>query len=200
MCIMSARMEDAVAKGGLLACEVIKMVAHSRQWTGYGPPLLIMRGFSEDANAEFAQIGELSEYAQFVQLRSFTTDPLKLTNGYLKAALILMPSVAEGFGLTGLEAIAAGVPVVISSASGLADYLRGAVTNEGLSPELVESCIAPVHLSEVETRSAWAEKVDAALFDREKAFQRAAELRKALRVRLTWEDAARKLSREFCAL
>lgn len=166
----------------------------------HGLPVLIMRGFSEDANAEFARIGELSDYAQFVQPRSFTTDPLKLTNGYLKAALILMPSVAEGFGLTGLEAIAAGVPVVISSSSGLADYLRGAVTNDGLSRELVESCIAPVHLSEEETRNAWAEKVDAALFNREEAFQRAADLRKALRLQLTWEHAARRLSSEFSAL
>ncbi|NTC82454.1 glycosyltransferase [Agrobacterium tumefaciens] len=200
MCIMSARMEDAVAKGGMLACNVIKIVGNGREWTVHGLPVLIMRGFSEDANAEFARIGELSDYAQFVQPRSFTTDPLKLTNGYLKAALILMPSVAEGFGLTGLEAIAAGVPVVISSSSGLADYLRGAVTNDGLSRELVESCIAPVHLSEEETRNAWAEKVDAALFNREEAFQRAADLRKALRLQLTWEHAARRLSSEFSAL
>ncbi|MDW9610749.1 glycosyltransferase [Sinorhizobium meliloti] len=200
MCVMSARMEDAVAKGGLLACDVIKIVGHGRSWTTPGPPVLIMRGFSEDANTEFSQIGEYSDYAQFVQLRSFTADPLKFAKGYLKAALILMPSVAEGFGLTGLEAIAAGVPVIISDASGLAEYLRAAAKYDGLPSELVESCIAPVHLSHADTRSAWAQKVDLALFDRESAFERAAELRRALTPRLTWEQAARKLSSEFSTL
>ncbi|MGV1884938.1 glycosyltransferase [Rhizobium sp. VS19-DR104.2] len=111
-----------------------------------------------------------------------------------------MPSVAEGFGLTGLEAIAAGVPVVISDASGLAEYLRAAAKYDGLPSELVESCIAPVHLSHADTRSAWAEKVDSALFDRESAFERAAKLRRALTPRLTWEQAARKLSSEFSTL
>lgn len=200
MCVMSARMEDAVAKGGLLACDVIKMVGHGRDWPMPGPPLLIMRGFSEDANSEFAQIGDLRDYAGYVQPRPFTTDPLKLTDGYLKAALILMPSVAEGFGLTGLEAIAAGVPVIISGRSGLADYLRGAVKHDGLSSELVEPCIAPVHLSDTDTRTEWAKKVDEALFDRKAAFDRAAELRRALTLRLTWEQAARKLSVEFSSL
>lgn len=199
-CFMSARMEDALVKGGLLACDVIKIVGNGRDWAGADIPVLIMRGFSENANAEFAKIGEMAKYAQFVQLRSFTTDPLKLTNGYLKAALILMPSVAEGFGLTGLEAIAAGVPVIISESSGLAEYLRNSSMNDGLPLELVDPCIAPVHLSDEDTRNAWAAKVDAALFDRKAAFERAAELRKALRIRLTWDRAARNLSTEFESL
>ncbi|XP_019617594.1 PREDICTED: uncharacterized protein LOC109464924 [Branchiostoma belcheri] len=41
-----------------------------------------------------------------------------------KADVVLMPSRAEPFGLIGLEAIAAGVPVVISNKSGLAEFLK----------------------------------------------------------------------------
>ncbi|KAI8519498.1 hypothetical protein Bbelb_027550 [Branchiostoma belcheri] len=40
-----------------------------------------------------------------------------------KADVVLMPSRAEPFGLVGLEAIAAGVPVVVSNKSGLAKFL-----------------------------------------------------------------------------
>ncbi|XP_078662847.1 uncharacterized protein LOC144906452 [Branchiostoma floridae x Branchiostoma belcheri] len=42
----------------------------------------------------------------------------------MKAHLVLMPSRAEPFGLVGLEAIAAGIPVLVSSKSGLADFIH----------------------------------------------------------------------------
>ncbi|KAI8482576.1 hypothetical protein Bbelb_397240 [Branchiostoma belcheri] len=42
----------------------------------------------------------------------------------MKAHLVLMPSRAEPFGLVGLEAIAVGVPVLVSSKSGLADFIH----------------------------------------------------------------------------
>ncbi|XP_035663429.1 uncharacterized protein LOC118407117 [Branchiostoma floridae] len=42
----------------------------------------------------------------------------------MQAHLVLMPSRAEPFGLVGLEAIAAGVPVLVSSKSGLTDFIR----------------------------------------------------------------------------
>ncbi|XP_019630675.1 PREDICTED: uncharacterized protein LOC109474755 [Branchiostoma belcheri] len=41
-----------------------------------------------------------------------------------QAHLVLMPSRAEPFGLIGLEAIAAGIPVLISDKSGLADMIK----------------------------------------------------------------------------
>ncbi|XP_066275291.1 uncharacterized protein [Branchiostoma lanceolatum] len=41
----------------------------------------------------------------------------------MQAHLFLMPSRAEPFGLMGLEAIAAGVPVLVCSKSGLADFI-----------------------------------------------------------------------------
>ncbi|XP_078583857.1 uncharacterized protein LOC144866369 [Branchiostoma floridae x Branchiostoma japonicum] len=42
----------------------------------------------------------------------------------MQAHLVLMTSRAEPFGLVGLEAIAAGVPVLVSSRSGLADFIH----------------------------------------------------------------------------
>lgn len=200
-CSMSGRMEDAGVKGGLLACEMIKMVNRGRKWPTGMAPVMVMRGFSRElANAEFANIGNFRDYSQFVQLRTFSTDAAKIRQGYLSSALIIMPSVAEGFGLTGLEAIAAGVPVIISEASGLAEYLLDGSLNQGLDITLVEPCIAPVTLDDAANWKDWAEKADAALSDHATAFARAAALREMLKQRLTWESAARKLSEKFLTL
>lgn len=200
-CLMSGRMEDAGVKGGLLACDVIMRVATERLWNSGQTPKLVMRGFTrERALAEFKNIGEFKDYSQFVQLRAFSTEPAKLVQDYLGSALIIMPSVAEGFGLTGLEAIAAGVPAIISAESGLAEYLRDPALNQGLDPDLFESSIAPVALADAANREAWAAKVDAALSDHEATFARAAKLRAELETRLTWEKAARGLSLDFLKL
>lgn len=200
-CLMSGRMEEAGVKGGRLACDVIKRVATERPWSSGQTPKLVMRGFTrERARTEFQNIGNFEDYSQFVQLRSFSTDPTKLVQDYLGSALIIMPSVAEGFGLTGLEAIAAGVPAIISAESGLAEYLRDPALNDGLDPDLFESSIAPVALADAANREAWAAKVDAALSDHEATFARAAKLRAELEIRLTWEKAARGLSLDFLKL
>lgn len=201
LCYMSGRMEDAGVKGAGLACSVIKSVVTGRDWGSEGTPKLVIRGFHPDrANEEFGEIGLFDEYAHFLMARSYSTDAAELRKDYRRAAVVIMPSLSEGFGLTGLEAIAAGVPVVISAESGLAEYLRSPKLNEGLDPKLVEPCVAGVVRSPEDIEDEWVEKVGAALFDRSAAFARAAALRDALRLRLTWERAARKLSTEFLAL
>ena len=50
---------------------------------------------------------------------------------FREADLIVMPSRAEGFGLVALEAISAGVPVLVSSACGIPKILQG--VNGGMS-------------------------------------------------------------------
>ncbi|KAA3509206.1 glycosyltransferase [Agrobacterium rosae] len=198
LCLMSGRMEDASLKGGRLACDVVKHVAQSRTWPSGLTPKLSIRGFSKQkADEEFDRIGFRKDYAQFVLCRSYSTDPLELRKDYEKSALIVMPSVAEGFGLTGLEAIAAGVPVVLSSESGLAHYLLKPELNGGLDQALVEPSIATVTRGESENIKAWAEKVDAILSDHVAAVERAAKLRDALRARLSWDVVARKFTKDL---
>ena len=50
--------------------------------------------------------------------------PDELPDLYSSADAVLIPSHREGFGLVGLEAMAAGVPVVSTGAGGLAEYMR----------------------------------------------------------------------------
>ncbi|XP_078659438.1 uncharacterized protein LOC144904408 isoform X1 [Branchiostoma floridae x Branchiostoma belcheri] len=61
------------------------------------------------------------QFVPFTPLEYATQE--ELCEDMEKADVVLMPSRAEPFGLVGLEAIAAGVPVVVSNKSGLAKFL-----------------------------------------------------------------------------
>ena len=57
-------------------------------------------------------------------VRCFKEDQEQLANLFCEADLAIMPSRTEGFGLTGLEALSAGLPVLISGNSGLGEALE----------------------------------------------------------------------------
>ncbi len=50
--------------------------------------------------------------------------PERLPAVYAEADVVMVPSLREGFGHVGLEAMAAGVPVVSTGAGGLSEYMR----------------------------------------------------------------------------
>ena len=95
-----------------------------------------------------------------------------------------MPSKKEGFGLVGLEAIAYGVPTLISAASGLAETIKLH------APLLAYEWILPVS-GDIVTK--WAERIEFLLIGRVGAFARAAALREQLAVKLDWKWAAIEL-------
>eukprot|EP00058_Branchiostoma_floridae_P019005 XP_002604494.1 hypothetical protein BRAFLDRAFT_79207 [Branchiostoma floridae] len=76
---------------------------------------------------DFADSKEITQDNTSIEFMPFT--PLKygtqeeLSRDMQQAHVVLMPSRAEPFGLVGLEAIAAGVPVLVSHKSGLAWFL-----------------------------------------------------------------------------
>lgn len=74
---------------------------------------------------------ELKKYAEYysggsetIVARRYIEDQEELFNVLRRKSLCLMLSREEGFGLTGLEAISAGVPVIISRQSGLYQFLK----------------------------------------------------------------------------
>ena len=57
-------------------------------------------------------------------VRKFCTDREILVKSFLQFDLVLMPSRTEGFGLTALEALSAGIPILVSGNSGFAVALK----------------------------------------------------------------------------
>ncbi|PFX11544.1 D-inositol 3-phosphate glycosyltransferase, partial [Stylophora pistillata] len=56
-------------------------------------------------------------------VRTFLQDKEKLKECFCEVDLCIMPSRTEGFGLTGLEALSAGLPILVSGNSGFGDAL-----------------------------------------------------------------------------
>ncbi|QFG22252.1 glycosyltransferase [Actinomadura sp. WMMB 499] len=104
-----------------------------------------------------------------------------------RASLLLMPSIVEGYGLVGHEAITAGTPALVSASSGLADLVTA------LAPDRAASVVVPVRQRDADDALVWGHRIAAAAGDRAAAFARAADLRRALAGRWTWEMAVRPL-------
>ena len=60
-------------------------------------------------------------------MRHFYKDRKQLANFFCEVDLLLMPSGTEAFGLAALEALSAGLPILVTSNSGLAEALREVV-------------------------------------------------------------------------
>ena len=58
-------------------------------------------------------------------VRSFVKDKQRLRELFCEVDLAIMPSRTEGFGLTELEAMSAGLPILVSGHSGFGKALRG---------------------------------------------------------------------------
>ncbi len=123
-----------------------------------------------------------------VVVRAYTTDHGQLAGEHGGASLVLMPSRSEGFGLAGVDAIVAGVPVLVSSRSGLALLLREALPRQDAS-----RLVVPMSGHDRTDTQQWARAIDAVLYDRAAAFQRADALRPPLASHHTWRRAVDEL-------
>lgn len=101
---------------------------------GENEPRLILRGIELEENPNPNSTGaeaELKELAQqhadrviSLQALPFTQDRTELFDELKTASVCLMPSWHEGFGLVAWEAIAAGVPLILSKKSGAYQLLK----------------------------------------------------------------------------
>jgi len=90
-------------------------------------PPLILAGRARDAMAhELARIG-IPPLAGYVQHLGYVSDAQK-QQLYRGASMLVLPSFEEGFGLPVLEAMACGVPVVVSNRGSLPEVVGGAAS------------------------------------------------------------------------
>ncbi|XP_078620257.1 uncharacterized protein LOC144887132 [Branchiostoma floridae x Branchiostoma japonicum] len=118
-----------------------------------------------------------------------------------QAHLVLMPSRAEPFGLIGLEAIAAGIPVLISDKSGLADMIKDLIKEKKCHPDMRHRIVETSVRESDQGQDAreWAKKIADTLEYSEAEFEKAAEFKKRLLETRYWEESHQSLLR-VCGL
>ncbi|MCG2644295.1 MULTISPECIES: glycosyltransferase [Bradyrhizobium] len=196
-CLFLGRLEDADLKGAGTACEVIRYLNTNWTWSK-SQPLLILRGFDPDnVYRELSSLG-VSSPEEFTRCRAYSADAGLIARDIKSSSLVMMPSKREAFGLVALEAIAAGIPVLISAQSGVAQFLLEPDISAQIGPNIVDRCIADVDGRDSKTIvKDWADRSYEALTNRERAFADAAHMRDVLKPLLTWERSAAAFSTEL---
>ncbi len=110
--------------GGLL-----EAYARLRERHSAAPPLVIAGGIRDSARGDLSR-AERAPLAGHVSLRGYVSDAER-RQLYRDSIMLVLPSFEEGFGLPVLEAMACGVPVVIS--------------NRGSLPEVAGPAARPVN-------------------------------------------------------
>ncbi|XP_019634235.1 PREDICTED: uncharacterized protein LOC109477414 [Branchiostoma belcheri] len=130
-----------------------------------------------------------------MEKNKFNFTPLKcatqeeLSRELQKAHVVLMPSRAEPFGQVGLEAIAAGIPVLVSNKSGLASFLSSQ------DPEFDRPIVDIT--DDHEAASTLAKRIIKILKDGRREFQAAQTLKEKLLASKYWDESHRNFLEAF---
>jgi glycosyltransferase involved in cell wall biosynthesis len=187
--LVVGRWEDSYAKGLDIAARAIGRAVRLIGTAADRVELLI-RGVPEaDALRLRAQVREWSgEPGVAVVPRVYVADEVSLQRDLRRASLLLMPSRAEGFGLVGVEAITAGVPVLISRESGL-----GQLLGDALPDEQAARTVVGVTQDDATDADVWGHHIAAVLRNRQAAFADAFEVHQTMAATHTWPRACRQL-------
>ncbi|UOX92447.1 glycosyltransferase [Amycolatopsis sp. FBCC-B4732] len=172
-------------KGLDIAAKAIKDVVVP---AGTPVPELLIRG-AEAGHCDEVRENFVKAYGiarDLLDVRPFTCDPEEVARDFRRAALCLMPSRVEGFGLVGLEAIGYGTPVLLSSKSGVAETLRSHLE------VAAEPMIVPVK-DDGRDVDRWKDAIQRVFADLPAAFAYVHDVRAKLGGILTWENTARTL-------
>jgi glycosyltransferase involved in cell wall biosynthesis len=149
-------------------------------------PPLILRGAAPGTTARLKEtltdVLDKRGLRGKLRIQTFDANEGRNAEAFRGATLVLMPSRSEGFGLVGLEAISFGVPVLVSSESGLARVLREVDT------EASRGAVITHQDDEEEDIRRWAQAIRDKLLRTKAAHDEAGQLYEDLRDKL---DAAR---------
>jgi glycosyltransferase involved in cell wall biosynthesis len=145
------------------------------------PELRIRGAYDAQCDSLRTELLEQSALARDrIDVRAYSANPADITHDMRQAALVVMPSRAEGFGLAALEAIGMGTPVLVSDRSGLAETLRHHLGWNA------EPMIVPV-TDDIDTDApVWSEAIQRALDDLPTTYKYAHQIREELAPKLRW--------------
>ncbi len=166
-------------------------------------PTLLMLGIDSKNDSEIKETedrikdvsnNETISYTNIYSL-PYTENRDELFNELRSKSASMMLSLTEGFGLVGLESISAGIPLIISTKSGLYKHLKEKGLDLFVSPIDVKGANAPDKNEE---------DIDKVYFELKKIYnngnsykRRALSLRKELIGVLTWENSVRSFLKDL---
>jgi len=188
-CLVLGRVDDYELKGLDIAARALGLVVASRRYAGT-PPELVVRGAQPGTAAALRRRLQLEcpGIDLAVRVREYDSSEETIESDLRRAALLLMPSRREGFGLVALEALSKGVPVLVSNTSGFGEVLQST------APEVLVRNAVVTTPQEVDAAARnWAEAVAMQLLDPVASFARASELGRHLAQTHGWDAAVRSL-------
>ena len=89
------------------------------------PALVLAGGTVEQSDSILADLRSRKAIASRVELRGYVNDPERQSL-YASASMLILPSFHEGFGMPAVEAMHAGVPVIVSTGGALPEVVGAA--------------------------------------------------------------------------
>lgn len=176
--------EDTSLKGYDLAAKSIAEL-HESDKSIY---LIFMGVRDQEHDQVKKRLKEQGPLAERLVTRSFCESRQKLAETFQEADLAIMPSRSEGFGLTALEALSAGLPILIGWNTGLAEALKKVPNGT--------SCIV-----KTDDPSDWARVIrEARHKERKLRLEEARRLREDYGKQYPWEAQCAKLVEEMLKL
>ena len=165
--------EDFELKGFDIAGKAIAALQDSR---------LVFVGARDGKHEEIAKrLIECGVPASRLRVRGFAQDRDSLKRLFQEVDLAVMPSRTEGFGLTGLEAMSAGLPVLVSRNSGFGEALRSAAFGSSFVTDSEDPAVWTVAIQNI-----WSK-------DRECRLEEAVTLRDSYGRKYNWAKQIKEL-------
>jgi tetratricopeptide (TPR) repeat protein/glycosyltransferase involved in cell wall biosynthesis len=182
--LVVARTEDYPLKGLDIAA---RAVGRAKARVPDSHPVLVVRGAEQEGLEDLksrllSDAGKaLARHEVIVQAYNSVTETT--AEEMRRSSVLLMPSRVEGYGLVALEAISAAVPILVTSASGVAEVIGE------IGGAAAENSVVQTAGDAKADEAAWTEALVFVLRDRSAAFQRAEDLRKKVLARYSWDES-----------
>lgn len=189
LCLVLGRAEDIELKGlDIAALAMAKLLDSGSDFESQ--PELVVRGAPRGTGTKLREALREIVYPSDLSIRvkEYSADVDAIEQDLRRASVLLMPSRREGFGLVPLEALQVGTPILVSSKSGFAEFLKTKISS---ASQLQQYVVRTVDDRE-ESAEEWCKALEFTLRDRKAAFRRTAELEEIMADH-TWDAASTAL-------